>query len=260
MPSTRCAVRGESAANSPKAPSTWNQAPWRAASSAMSTSGSKSPAFTSPALPITIAGAPSRSASAASIAARSTRPTASRESFRTLARPTPSIPSAFTSLGWVYPLPSTVIGGAAARPSSSTSTPARSAHQRRAHPSATKFAIVAPVVSTPPQVAGRPNSSFSQSIATCSSRPARGRRPTRPGSGRAPIVSQSAPSAAGVVPPSTKWKNLGPAECTAPSIPAISSSNAATAPTPCSGSGPPKPAATSSARGSRTGRSAMPFR
>ena len=60
-------------------------------------------------------------------------------------------------------------------------------------PSATKFAIVAPVVSTPPQVAGSPNSSFSQSIATVLE-PAgeRGGDPRARRSGRAPRSIQSA--------------------------------------------------------------------
>ena len=140
------------------------------------------------------------------------------------------------------------------------SMPARSAHQRRAHPSATKLAIVAPVVSTPPHAAGSPKSSFNQSIDTCSSRPASGEETHAPGFWSSAVASQSAPSAAGVVPPSTKWKNFGPAEWTAPSRPPISSSSAFSAPTPSSGSGPPNVAATSSARGSRTGRSAMPAR
>src|SRR4051812_37351772 len=134
--------------------------------------------------------------------------------------------------------------------------PARSAHHRRAHASATKLAIVAPVVSTPPIDAGRPNSSFNQSIDTCSSRAASGVDTHAPGFWSVVEASQSAPRAAGVTPPSTKWKNFGPAECTAPSNPATSSSSACTAPTPCSGNGPPNVAATSSARGSRTARSA----
>ena len=170
------------------------------------------------------------------------------------------MPSAFTSLGCTYPLPNTGSGGRPDRPASSTSTPWRCPAQRRAHPSATKFAIVAPVVSTPPHAGGSPNSSFSHPTATCSSRPASGVATHAPEFWSSVEVSQSAPRAAGVVPPFTKWKNLGPAECTAAPNPATSSSSAATAPTPSSGSDPPNAAAASSARGSRTGRSAIPLR
>ena len=116
------------------------------------------------------------------------------------------------------------------------------------------------MVSTPPISAGSPNSSFSQSIETCSRRAVSGEETQEPGFWSSVEASQSAPSAAGVVPPSTKWKNFGPAECTAPSSAPKSSFRVATAPLPCSGSGPSKVAATSSALGSRTGRSAIPAR
>src|ERR1700738_1849347 len=50
------------------------------------------------------------------------------------------------------------------------SAPCSAAHQRRAAARPVKFAIVAPVVRTPPQLAGRPKSSLSQPTATFSSR------------------------------------------------------------------------------------------
>src|SRR5213592_4272722 len=67
-------------------------------------------------------------------------------------------------------------------------------------------------------------------------------------------VSQSAPSAAGVVPPITQWKKRGPEERTcASSPPSISWSSAASVPNPSSGRGPPKASAASLERASRTG-------
>ena len=47
-------------------------------------------------------------------------------------------------------------------------------HQLRAADSATKLAIVAPLVSTPPKSSGNSNSCRSQSMATCSRRAANG--------------------------------------------------------------------------------------
>ena len=72
------------------------------------------------------------------------------------------------------------------------------------------------------------------------------------------VASQSAPSAAGVTPPVTKWKNRGPGEAVAASRPPISSPSAASAPEPSSGSGPPKRPAASSAPSGSTGRSSSP--
>ena len=68
-------------------------------------------------------------------------------------------------------------------------------------------------------------------------------------------ANQSAASAAGVTPPVTKWKNLGPAEVWAPSSPPTSCSRAAGLPTPSSGRAPPKLRAVESAVAERTGRS-----
>ena len=102
-------------------------------------------------------------------------------------RPTPSIASALTSLGCTYPDPKTGIAGRPAEPCSSMSTPCCSAHHRRAHASAVKFAIVAPVVSTPPHAVGSPKSSFShRSDDELELRRRAATPPTRPGSGRAP--------------------------------------------------------------------------
>ena len=218
-------------------------------------SGSKSPAFTSPALAITTAGASPRALSSRSRAARSSRPGPSACSFRTASRPSPSIASALVSLGCTYPEPNTGIRGRPPRPSTSTSTPCRRPHHRRAHASAVKFAMVAPVVRTPPHDRGRPKSSFNQPRATDSRCPPSGVATHAPGFWSHVDVSQSAPSAAGVVPPLTKWKNFGPAECTSPPPPSISSCSAAIAPIPSSGREPSNDAAASSACASRTGRS-----
>ena len=78
-----------------------------------------------------------------------------------------------------------------------------------------KFADVAPVVSTPPHSAGSSKSSFSQSIATVSSRVASGEPTQLNAFWSSAVASQSAPRAAGVTPPVTKWKNRGPGEAVA---------------------------------------------
>ncbi len=52
-------------------------------------------------------------------------------------------------------------------------------------------------------------------------------------------ASQSAPSAAGVTPPVTKWKFRGPAEATVPSSAGpVSRASVSSAPWPCSGIAP----------------------
>ena len=113
--------------------------------------------------PTRIAGEPSSSRSARPSAPHVERPGRVAAKVRICRRPMPSIASALTALAWTWPLASTGTGGSAERPSSSTSTPCCSPHQRRAAARPVKFAIVAPVVSTPLHAAGRPNSSFSQS-------------------------------------------------------------------------------------------------
>ena len=133
------------------------------------------------------------------------------------------------------------------------------AHQRRAHASATKFAIVAPVVSTPPHAAGKPNSSFSHSIATCSSRPPRGVEIQAPGFwssvGGQPVRAR-APPASSRRPRSgrTSGPRSAPRRRARRAVPRSLRPRRRR----CSGSGPAELAATSSARGSRTGRSAIP--
>ena len=228
-----------------------------------STSGSKSPAFTSPALPITIAGRAVQLARAPprSRRGRRVRRRRARASARWRARP-PACPSAFTSLGCVYPPPSTVIGGAAAQPAlvdvdaGARGAPAsRARRARRSSPSSRRSSA------RRPRSAGRPNSSFSQSIDTCSRRPAEGRGD--PGA-RVLIERRGEPVGAerGRRRPAVdEVEELRPggvhrAVDRAEAAPSGSRPRRS----PCSGSGPPKVAATSSARGSRTGRSAMPAR
>ena len=162
-------------ANSPNAPSTCSHAVWRSHRSATSAIGSKSPAFTSPALAITIAGAVGlfelalerREVEPADVVARET-PDVSPDPSRASQPPGPRSDADSRSTG----------SPAGAQPPNalgSTSTPCCSPHQLRAAASATKLAIVAPVVSTPPNSAGSSNSWRSQSTATCS-RPRRKRR------------------------------------------------------------------------------------
>ncbi len=202
-----------------------------------------------------IAGAPPSSRSARSSAGRSIRPTASRENVRALARPIPSIASALSALGWMNPLESTGTGGRPSIPSAPTSRPWRSPHHWRAAASPVKFAAVAPVVRAPPHSAGSSKSSLSQPSATVSRRVPSGEPTQLNAFWSSAVASQSAPSAAGVTPPVTKWKKRGPGEAVAASSPAASSSRASTAPDPSSGSGPPKPRATSSPSSGSTGRS-----
>ena len=101
-----------------------------------------------------------------------------------------------------------------------------------------RLAIVAPVVRTPPHSAGSSKSSFSQSTATRSSRVPSGEPTLLKAFWSSAVVSQSAPSAAGVTPPVTKWKKRGPGEPVAASSPPSSSSSAATAPVPLLGQRP----------------------
>jgi hypothetical protein len=68
-------------------------------------------------------------------------------------------------------------------------------------------------VSTPLQSSGRSKSSFSQSTEICSSRLANGELTQLNATWSSALVSQSAPRAAGVPPPITKWKNPGRTGC-----------------------------------------------
>jgi hypothetical protein len=86
----------------------------------------------------------------------------------------PSIASAFSAVTWSNPLVKTGTGGSPARPLSATSTPRVWPHHWRAAASAVKFAVVAPVVNTPPHSAGRPKSSCNHPSETASSWNARG--------------------------------------------------------------------------------------
>ena len=124
-----------------------------------------------------------------------------------------------------------------------------------------KFAVVAPVVKTPPHD-GRQLEQVEEP---------RHRNPLQPGAERradrenafwsSVDASQSAPSAAGVTPPVTKWKKRGPDEPVAASTPfSTSSVSAASAPSPCSGSPPPKRSAAGPAPGESTGAPSSPAR
>jgi hypothetical protein len=75
------------------------------------------------------------------------------------------------------------------------------------------------VVRTPPHEAGSANSSFSQRIVTASRRDPSGVPTQLKAFWSSAVASQSAPSAAGVTPPVTKWNIRGPDDRTAAGIP-----------------------------------------
>jgi hypothetical protein len=148
------------------------------------------------------------------------------------------------------------MGGNPDSPSSSTSTPCCCPHQRRAAARPVKFAVVAPVVSTPLQSAGSSKSCFSQSTEICSSRIANGELIQLNAIWSIALVNQSAASAAGVPPPITKWKKRGPADLVAAaSAASMSLRSASREPAPSSGSAPPIPSTASTGCGGRTAAS-----
>ena len=100
----------------------------------------------------------------------------------------------------------TVTGGAPWRPCRSTSQPVLARTPCRAAASAVKLAIVAPVTKPTLVPAGSPSRSISQAPATSSATAAAGERAYRPPFWSQALVSQSAPSAAGRLPPTTKPK------------------------------------------------------
>ena len=83
------------------------------------------------------------------------------------------------------------------------------------------MAIVPPVTSTPLKSSGSSNSSRSQSVAITSRRVPRGEAIQAATFWSSADVSQSAASAAGVVPPITKWKKRGPLERVAVAAPSL---------------------------------------
>src|ERR1700694_4064892 len=104
----------------------------------------------------------------------------------------------------MYPLVITGTAGKPLIPRSAMLIPCSCPHHWRAAARAVKLDIVAPVVSTPPQLLGRPKRSFSQPIATCSSLEPSGELTHNPALLSRAEVSQSAPRAAGVEAPVTK--------------------------------------------------------
>ena len=116
-----------------------------------------------------------------------------------------------------------------------------------------KFAIVAPVVRTPPHSAGNRKSCFSQSRASSSHRVPIGDESHAEEIWSHVEVSTSAASAAGVPPPTTQWKKRGPEARSAPSEAATSSAIAASAPSPSSGKRALRRIAAASAPSRRTG-------
>ena len=206
-PRIRSRIEGTAAAQIPNAPSTWTQAPRSCAIGISSASGSKAPVFTLPACVQTIVG-PSIVASASRSASGRIRPWSSDAIRRTRSpsRPRPSIWSEAYTVTCVPAWVTTVTGGAPCRPCRSTSQPARASTPWRAAARAVKLAIVAPVTNPTLVPAGRPSSSTSQLPATSSATAAAGERTYRPAFWSQVEVSQSAPSAAGRLPPTTNPK------------------------------------------------------
>ena len=96
--------------------------------------------------------------------------------------------------------------GAPARPSASTSQPARRSNPCRAAARQVKLAAWHPVTKPTELSRGRSSTSSNQSAATCSTTAAQGEVAYRPAFWSSVEVSQSLASATGYVPPMTKPK------------------------------------------------------
>src|SRR5882724_4134325 len=157
---------------------------------------------------------------------------------------------------------STATSGARLRPWAATSQPARASTCWRAAARQVVLAICPPVTIPIPVPAGSPNSPVNQAITVSSTTAAAGESTKRPAFWSHALVSQSAPTAAGRLPPITKPKNRGPAVPTNPgSARFASSSITRPAGSPCSGSGPPRAARIASGRAAApTGRALTPSR
>src|SRR5439155_16838945 len=174
-------------------------------------------------------------------------PVASLLNSWTTSWPMPSMLRAFFAEAWMKPLAMTGIAGSPLIPRAAMLIPCSSPHHWRAAPRAVKLDMVAPVVSTPPQLRGRLKRSFSQAIATCSSLEPSGELTHNAALLSRADVSQSAARAEGVAPPVTKWKNRGPAELTAACMPSVRRRvTVATLPFPSAGRSPAKRCAASS--------------
>ena len=164
MPRYRVASSGSAAATAPYAPSTWNQQPCSAATSAMAASGSTTPVFTVPALATTHTGS-SPAARSAAIAVRSA-PTSMRYSrstgtSRRASLPRPSSSTARRMQEWAS-LDAYIVGCLAAARRPRRRVPGNLASRQPA--SATRFAMDPPLTSSPPAPRGRPTSCASQCI------------------------------------------------------------------------------------------------
>src|SRR5467141_602529 len=157
---------------------------------------------------------------------------------------------------------STATSGARLRPWAATFQPARASTCWRAAARQVVLAICPPVTIPIPVPAGSPNSPVNQAITVSSTTAAAGESTKRPAFWSHALVSQSAPTAAGRLPPITKPKNRGPAVPTNPgSARFASSSITRPAGSPCSGSGPPRAARIASGPAAApTGRPLTPSR
>ena len=152
------------------------------------------------------------------------------------------------------------MSGAANRPWRSTSQPWRARSAWRAAAIPVNEAIVAPVVKPTLTPDGSPNRSASHAPATSSATAAAGPMTYRPAFWSHALVSQSAASAAGRLPPITNPKKRGPAVAMSPpSALAARASTTSTGSWPASGSGPPnRRRSSSSGTVGATGRSGRP--
>ena len=141
--------------------------------SAISSSGSKAPVFTSPAWAQTMVG-PLAPRSASSSAATCMRPSVVDLETTAQRFPSPSSRSARSIVMWRFPPVRTAMGGDPARPSDSTSQPMRSSTAWRAAARHVTCAIWHPVTNENDAVAGIPSRSLSHSPATSSTTAADG--------------------------------------------------------------------------------------
>jgi hypothetical protein len=124
MPATRCLVAGPAAAHSPKAPSTWTQAPYCLAASHPAKRSSQAPVFTLPACRQTMVGASGPAARTRASASGSMAPLGSAGTGSTAPDPMPRSRNDRSIVAWRSSPATTRIRGAPMSPRSSTSQPA----------------------------------------------------------------------------------------------------------------------------------------
>ena len=200
-PAVKCRCADDAAAKSPNAPSTCTHAPCRWAASIASPKGSKPPECTLPAWSRTMVGPSDPAPSATDSASGTRRPSASAST--TSGAPRPRYRSARSMLSCRSPPTITRTRGASVRPCLPTSQPTRRNVSSRAAARQVKLDIVAPVAKPTALPAGSPSRSSSQLLATSSTAEYAGVTSRMPAFWSHALVSQSAASAAGWLPPMT---------------------------------------------------------